>query len=140
MSPGGERVMSGARKEHRGFVGRPSLWRLVIAVGWTVAVLVMLWSPPPPPPPVIIPHFDKYMHFALFLGIGLAWWFARLRGVWIVGAGIVLGVVTEVVQGSLPWPRTPDAWDVVADAGGLLVALGVGAAIGRVARVVARAP
>lgn len=107
--------------------------RVAIAIGWTALVLVMLWSPPPPPPEFVIPHFDKYMHFALFLGIGVAWRVARLRVVWVLGAGTVLGAVTEVVQGALPWPRTPDAWDVVADAVGLALAVGIGVAVRRLA-------
>lgn len=115
------------------FVHPPPRWRLVVAVGWTAAVLAMLWAPPPPPPDVVIPHFDKYVHFAFFLGIGLAWRAAALRPAWVLTAGTVLGAITEIVQASLPWPRSADAWDVVADALGLVVALGIGAALGAVA-------
>ncbi|MBL8946168.1 MAG: hypothetical protein JNK45_23580 [Myxococcales bacterium] len=120
------------------FLTAPPRWRLAVAIGWTAAVLAMLWAPPPPPPDVIIPHFDKYVHFAFFLGIGLAWRTAGLRPAWVLGAGTVLGAITEIVQASLPWPRSADAWDVVADALGLVVALGIGAVLGAVASRIRR--
>lgn len=104
------------------FVRRPSAAALAVAIVWTIAVVVMLWMPPPPPPEVIIPYFDKYVHCAQFVGIGVAWRLARLRGAWVLGGGAALGAVTEVVQGVLPWPRTPDVWDVAADVAGLLLA------------------
>jgi VanZ family protein len=53
-------------------------------------------------------------------------------------AGTVLGAITEIVQASLPWPRSADAWDVAADALGLVVALGIGAALGAVATRIRR--
>ncbi len=97
--------------------------RVLVAIGWTAIVLTMLWIPTPPPPPIVIPYFDKYVHFAFFFGIGLAWRFAHLRRAWVLGGGVVLGALTEVVQGSLPWPRSADALDVLADLAGLLVAV-----------------
>lgn len=114
-----------------GFRTTPSRPALLVAAGWTVAVVVMLWVPPPPPPEVIIPYFDKYVHFAQFLGIGVAWGVAHLRWPWVVGGGAVLAAITEVVQGVLPWPRTPDALDVAADVAGLLVATGALAVVRR---------
>ncbi len=106
--------------------------RLLLALGWTAIVLIVLWAPSPPPLDVGIPHFDKYVHFALFAGIGVAWSFAGARAVVTIACGIVLGVVTEVVQGALPWPRGADVWDVVADAGGLVLAVGLVALVRRV--------
>ena len=97
------------------------LW-VAAAVAWTVVSVVFLWLPPPDtPPPFPIP--DKLIHFVLFFGIGLAWH----RGVgrpWHVLAGaIVVGAVTEIVQGMLPWPRSPDLADLAADAVGAGVAI-----------------
>lgn len=97
--------------------------RVLAAIGWTAIVLTMLWAPSPPPPPIVIPYFDKYVHLAFFFGIGVAWRFAQMRRAWVLGAGVVLGAVTELVQGNLPWPRSADALDVVADAVGLLLAV-----------------
>jgi hypothetical protein len=118
-----------------------ALWwsaRMSIAVGWTVVVLVILWSPPPPPPEVTIPYYDKYFHFALFVGIGVTWRAAGLGGVSTFVGGVLLGVLTEVVQAVLPWPRTPDGWDVAADAAGLGAAAGISALIGRAWRAAQR--
>jgi VanZ family protein len=95
------------------------------AIGWTVVVLVMLWSPPPPPPEIEIPYYDLYVHFVLFFGIGGAWRFAGLATRHTLAGGTLFAVVTELVQGVLPWPRTPDVLDVAADVAGLVVATGV---------------
>jgi VanZ family protein len=99
--------------------------RLAIAIAVTAAVLAFLWSPPPPQPRFVIPHFDKLIHFALFTAIAIAWQRTGLSAPWLLALGIVLGIVTELVQGWLPWPRTPDAWDVVADTLGLAVVVAV---------------
>lgn len=96
--------------------------RTSIAIGWTIAVLVMLWSPPPPPPDITIPYYDLYVHFALFFGVGASWRSAGVGVVRMLGFGTLLGIVSELVQGVLPWPRTPDALDVAADVAGLVVA------------------
>lgn len=114
-----------AGDERTGAARWATVWwgaRTSVAIGWTVAVLVMLWSPPPPPPEITIPYYDLYVHFALFFGVGATWRSAGV-GTWkmLVGATLV-GIVTELVQGVLPWPRTPDALDVAADVAGLVVA------------------
>jgi hypothetical protein len=92
------------------------------ALGYTALLVFLLWSPPTQQPP-LFPHDDKVFHALAFSGIGATWWWATLRGrvVWIVGA--TLAVVTEVVQGMLPWPRSTDPLDMAADLVG--VALGL---------------
>jgi len=108
---------------HGAFESPPVRARVLVAIGWTMIVLTMLWAPTPPPPPIVIPYFDKYVHLAFFFGIGLAWRFAQMRRAWVLALGLVLGALTELVQGNLPWPRSADALDVVADAVGLGLAV-----------------
>ena len=52
-----------------------------------------------------------------------AWWCVFGRKPWAAALGLVFAVVTEVGQGYLPYPRSPEVGDVVADALG--VALGL---------------
>jgi VanZ family protein len=104
---------------------RVSPLRIAIAIAVPLVVLAFLWSPPPPTPRMQIPFFDKYVHFALFAAIAVAWHRARMPAPWLLGLGLALGILTEVVQGLLPWPRTPDAWDVLADTLGLTLVLAI---------------
>lgn len=99
--------------------------RVLVAIAVTLAVLAFLWAPPPPAPTIQIPHLDKYLHLGLFFAVAVSWRFARMTALRVLGFGIALGIVTEVVQGTLPWPRTPDVLDVVADAIGIAIALGL---------------
>ncbi|HWB76556.1 MAG TPA: VanZ family protein [Nannocystaceae bacterium] len=99
--------------------------RRLVAIGVTFAVLAFLWAPPPPAPTIQIPHLDKYLHLGLFFAVAASWRFARMPARRVLAFGILLGIVTEVVQGALPWPRTPDVLDVVADTIGIAIALGL---------------
>lgn len=123
-----------AGDERAGALRWATVWwgtRTLGAIGWTVIVLVMLWSPPPPPPEIEIPYYDLYVHFALFFGVGGSWRFAGL-GTWgTLAGGTALGIVSELVQGVLPWPRTPDVLDVAADTAGLVAAVAVMALVAR---------
>jgi VanZ family protein len=105
--------------------------RPLVAIGVTLAVLAFLWAPPPPDPKLDIPHLDKYLHLGLFFAVAASWRFARMPPLRVLGFGILLGIVTEIVQGTLPWPRTPDVLDVVADAIGIALALGIARALGQ---------
>jgi VanZ family protein len=97
--------------------------RRAVAVVVTLVVLAFLWAPPPPDPKLDIPYLDKYLHLGLFFAIAVSWRFARMRDKAVLVGGVLLGIVTEIVQGTLPWPRTPDVLDVVADAIGIAIAL-----------------
>ncbi len=107
--------------------------RTAVAIGTTAIVLAFLWAPPPPAPHFHIPHLDKYLHLGLFFAVAASWRFARMRPKHVAIYGVVLGIVTEIVQGALPWPRTPDVLDVVADAIGIAIAIGLGEAWRRLA-------
>jgi len=42
---------------------------------------------------------------------------------WIGIAGLMYGIGTEIYQGMLPWERTPDPMDAIANILGLLTAI-----------------
>jgi len=91
---------------------------------YTAALLFLLWSPPSGQP-ALFPHDDKVFHCLSFCGIGGSWWWAthRVRAVWITGGA--LAVVSEVVQGMLPWPRSTDVFDMLADITGVAIGMAV---------------
>lgn len=89
---------------------------------WTVTVFVLLWSPPPPPPENILWWWDKAVHFVL-LGVFTGLWGWRgLPGSRLVPLGLLVGAVTEIGQGLMPWERNSSWGDFGADAAGVLVA------------------
>ena len=114
--------MGGRRREGELKRSIPRWSWIVAAVAWTVASVAFLWMPPPDHPPSV-PIPDKLIHFVLFFGIGLAWHRGVGRPWYVLAAVVVLGALTEIVQGMLPWPRSPDAADLVADAVGAGVAI-----------------
>lgn len=84
-------------------------------------VFVLLWMPPPPPPENILWWWDKAVHAGLMAVFGGLWTWAGRPGRWLLPWGIAVGVVTEVVQGLLPWERNSSLGDFGADVGGLLL-------------------
>lgn len=131
-----EQTPAGARTHGWTRLGRWSA--RAFATVHTLLVLVMLWSPPPPPPEIPIPWLDKAVHAALFAVFALAWSLAGMRPRTIAIVGTSLGVLTELVQGVLPWPRTPDVFDVVADVAGLAIVLALAALVASARRAIGR--
>ncbi|MEM9461928.1 MAG: hypothetical protein AAGF11_47655 [Myxococcota bacterium] len=103
---------------------------LLAAWAWTVAIFVFLWMPPPPPPEIVWWWWDKLVHFGLFAAFGGLWTWHGVRGVWLLPLGVLVGAVTEVGQGLMPWERH-SSWD---DFGFDVVGLVVGVVVGRVLR------
>jgi VanZ family protein len=80
-----------------------------------VLLTAMLWMPPPANPTWDWQWLDESIHLSLFAGLaGLATWSGGTART-VLLACLVWAIVTEVVQGWLPWPRTPEVGDVVAD-------------------------
>ena len=102
--------------------GTPRLRRTVLAVVWTIALCLLLWAPPPPQPRFELPHLDKLIHLSLFVGFAIAWARAGLRPPRVLLAASITAAGTEIGQAWLPWPRSADGWDALADL--------VGAALG----------
>ncbi len=100
----------------------------LLAFVWTVGILAACSIPGRDLPKVDIVSFDKMAHFAVFAGFGWLWMRA-LRGPmpgrtwWVLATGLAYAVLTEIYQGFLPFERTPDPLDALANALGLLAAV-----------------
>lgn len=75
-------------------------------------------------------QYDKLGHFLIFFGwtfmLGLSRIIRKKRPIrlWVVFAlGILFGIAIEVAQGILPYERSPNFYDVVADIIGSLCAV-----------------
>ncbi len=99
--------------------------RWAAAIGWTALLLYAVWGPPPTRAPLFA-YEDKVFHLGGFGGLAAAWMWALDRPRAVVLIGVLAAVVTEVGQAFLPWPRSPEWADGVADLVG--VGLGVGLA------------
>lgn len=100
-------------------------FRLGLAAAWTLVILGLSSIPSNELPKVEIVSADKVVHFAMFALFGWLWMNSlrigvRARFAWVVTAGLVYAVATEIYQGILPIGREPDAWDALANAAGLL--------------------
>ncbi len=103
---------------------------VVLATVWTLLILVGCWLPARALPReetgvgFELPHQDKMVHATMFAGFGFLWMRAgrstgRMR--WVLGAGLVLAVVTELGQ-AIPFVnRDPGVLDGVADSVGLVL-------------------
>lgn len=83
-------------------------------------------------PLFIVPHFDKIVHFTLFLGLGilLIRYFYEIYRMKthqsiILGFSIttIIALATEVLQNILPIHRDSDFLDFLADFGGIATAI-----------------
>ena len=108
--------------------------RLMLAVVWTLVILVLCWTPADWLPVEEtggqgwgLPHKDKLVHAGIFFIFSVLWLAAtgekRGRFAWVAGAGIALAVVTELGQ-NLPFLRRDgEVADALADGVGVLVGL-----------------
>lgn len=103
------------------------------AIAWTLLMLFVFWSPSLVREPVVW-WADEAVHSGSFFGFAIAWRLARTRASRVAVAGVALAITTELVQPLLPWPRTAQIGDVVADACGVALGLAVVAAIARMRR------
>ncbi len=100
----------------------------LLAIAWTLGILAACTIPGSDLPKINIVLFDKAAHFVVFAGFGWLWMRA-LRGTplrntqRVLAGGLAYTVLTEIYQGILPFDRTPDPVDVLANALGLLAAV-----------------
>lgn len=102
--------------------------RHLLALAWTLAILAACSIPGRDIPSVGLMQFDKVVHFCMFAGFGGLWLWA-LRGPlatrrwWVLGTGVGYAIGTEIYQGFLPFDRTPDPYDALANLAGLIAAI-----------------
>lgn len=100
----------------------------LFAVLWTLGILAACSIPGDDLPTPPIASADKIVHFALFAGFGWLWMRAfpdgpvRATG-YVLAFGLAYAALTEIYQGLLPFGRSPDPYDALANALGLLCAV-----------------
>ena len=102
----------------------------MLAVAWTLLIVAACSIPGRDVPRVDVVSADKLAHFVLFAGLGGLWMRAftaplRRRAKWVVIGGLAFALLTEVYQGLLPFDRSPDPLDALADVAGLLFSTAV---------------
>lgn len=97
----------------------------VLAAAWTLVILALCSIPGPSLPDTEILSYDKLGHAGMFAVFGWLWAWAvpDVHVGWVLAAGVAFAVFTEVYQGLLPFDRTPDLFDALADLLGLLAGL-----------------
>jgi len=108
----------------------------VLAILWSIAILVVCWTPraalPEDGPMARIPHHDKYIHagiFGLFAILGVGGRPTHRRIALVLVSGVLLATVSELGQ-SLPIVnRSGDWFDGLADTAGLLVGIALASAV-----------
>jgi len=105
--------------------------RVVVAVLWTIVILVLCWAPQ-----TLLPvnertalltqelHLDKFVHAGIFTVFTVLWLRTRPSGktryLWVLLAGTALAAITEVVQNLPIINRKAGFEDAKADFAGLL--------------------
>ncbi|MBT8401129.1 MAG: VanZ family protein [Rhodothermia bacterium] len=100
----------------------------ILATAWTILIVAACTIPGRDIPDVDIDFADKFAHFALFFGYGWLWMRAmaaplRKRLILVGISGVLLSIGTEFYQGLLPWERSPDLYDSIANTAGLAVSV-----------------
>jgi len=105
--------------------------RVVVAVLWTIVILVLCWTPQ-----TLLPmnerkasltqelHLDKFVHAGIFTVFTVLWLrtqpAGKTRYLWILLAGTALAAVTEIMQNLPIINREGEFEDAMADFAGVL--------------------
>ena len=103
-------------------------WRLILAIIWTLIILGLCSIPGRDIPKVDVVQIDKFVHAFIFFVFGILWLRvqnSRPRYFVVLTGGLIYAVFTEVYQGWLPWDRTPDPLDALANSVGIVLAIGI---------------
>lgn len=127
---GDEQKFAGIGNESSAGVWR---FRLATALVWSVLMLVMCWLPRGVVHEVQdgsswfkIPNFDKVVHGSIFVIFAVLWMRVSARGdraFWVLWAGCMVAVLTEVVQELPMVGRDASFADGLADLAGLVIGL-----------------
>jgi VanZ family protein len=103
-------------------------YKFAAATLWALLIFAACSIPGQDLPNVQIVQIDKFAHFFLFAVFGWAWMYAlksplKKRALAVLLAGSAYSILIEIYQGLLPWDRSPDIYDVLADVAGLLAGL-----------------
>lgn len=96
-----------------------------IAILWTLLILLACSWPGKDIPAAPVAGFDKLVHSGLFVGWTVLWLLVypqKSKSVILLGMAYGLGL--EFYQQILPFDRTFDWWDAVADSVGVLLGYG----------------
>ena len=89
-----------------------------IFVGYVVLMVLVFLAPVPSTPLAESNHFDKLVHFGIFLGFALLFYVDRgPRVLWTLLASFSFAAAIELVQWVLPY-RSGDWWDFLVGAAG----------------------
>jgi VanZ family protein len=103
---------------------RPRLWLGLWCFGWLLCIVLSMIANPPIPADV--PDGDKIGHFLAYalLAAWAVWIFRGQRSQWRAALALcLLGVVIEVMQGTLTTYRSMDWHDALADFFGVAAGL-----------------
>lgn len=100
---------------------------MAAAICWTLLIVVAVLVPGQHVPRQPVFEFDKLIHAGLFFGFTLLWTFALARGsLWrtfiVLCVAISFGLLTEWIQGQLPYRRSMDQFDMLANGAGAFLA------------------
>jgi len=98
-------------------------WRHQLFFGYVLVMLLVFLVPVPATPLEESRHFDKVVHFGIFLGFALLLhvaYLARAGSTFLISVAFAAGI--EVLQWALPYRRA-DSWDFWAGSAGAVAAL-----------------
>ncbi|WP_290890223.1 VanZ family protein [Arenimonas sp.] len=110
---------------------RPRLWLGVWLFGWALCIALSLLPPielDGPPDSDKLGHFLAYFTLSAWAAMLFEGWRARVL---VAGALMLLGLGLELAQATLTTTRQGDARDMLANALGVMVGLGVALTPGR---------
>jgi hypothetical protein len=91
------------------------------AILWTLAIIVACTLPGQSLPDAPVVGFDKVVHIGMFVGWAFLWMMLfpeKTRFIFLIG--IFFGILLEFYQQLLPFDRSFDWWDALADGVGTL--------------------
>lgn len=101
------------------------LARLWFLIGSVLIAVTLYFALKPGGPPAGFPYADKVYHASAFFLLS-AWFaglFERRAYLWLAAAMLVLGIGIEIAQYLMPYGRTAEVGDVLADTVGMVLGL-----------------